>query len=286
MLQIVVDVREHGLIEKLKGLTEGTGSSISIVTEQLLLGDILLRKKIDSVDSEPKFTEIILYERKSFTDLLASIKDGRYEEQSHRLIHSSGMNPHNICYLLEGTFATLRNPADKRVILSATTSLSYFKGFSVFRTATIYENAELIWAMANKIQKEFEKGREAPSYYSRFVAPQQPPSETIERNDNAETVAYSNFVKKAKRENITPENIGEILLCQIPGISSNIATEVLKHFGGSFTQLITEIKTSPEKLDAIYLESSSGKRRKLSSSVIQSILRFLLIKDKVEEDHK
>jgi ERCC4-type nuclease len=100
-------------------------------------------------------------------------------------------------------------------------------------------------------------------------------------------------VKKAKRENITPENIGEILLCQIPGISSHIATEVLKHFGGSFTQLITEIKTSPEKLDAIYLESSKGdgKRRKLSSAVIQSILRFLredsgVSMDKVEEDHK
>ena len=275
MLQIVVDVREHSLIEKLRGLATESKSDISIVTEQLLLGDILLRKKIDSDSQEPNFKEIILYERKSFVDLLASIKDGRYEEQSHRLIHSSGMNPHNICYLLEGTFATLRNPADKRVIMSAMTSLSYFKGFSVFRTATIYETAELIWAMANKIQKEFEKGREVPSYCSLSVAHQQPPSETIERNDNAETVAYSNFVKKAKRENITPENIGEILLCQIPGISSHIATEVLKHFGGSFTQLITEIKTSPEKLDAIYLESPSGKRRKLSSAVVQSIVKFL-----------
>ena len=284
MLQIVVDVREHSLIEKLRGLAEGSGSSISITTEQLLLGDILLRTITkQEPESDPDvpsiIKDLILYERKSFVDLLASIKDGRYEEQSHRLIHSSGMNPHNICYLLEGTFATLRNPADKRVILSATTSLSYFKGFSVFRTATIYETAELIWAMANKIQKEFDKGREVPSYCSRSFASasQQPPSENIDNNENVETVAYSNFVKKAKRENITPENIGEILLCQIPGISSHIATEVLKHFGGSFTQLITEIKTSPEKLDAIYLESSSGKRRKLSSAVIQSILRFLTL---------
>lgn len=278
MLQIVVDVREHSLIEKLRGLAEGSGSSISIVTEQLLLGDILLRKKTDSVDSEPKFNEILLYERKSFMDLLASIKDGRYEEQSHRLIHSSGMNPHTICYLLEGTFATLRNPADKRVILSAITSLSYFKGFSVFRTATIYETAELIWAMANKIQKEFEKGKPIPSYSSRSLPSESSSSEeNIERNENEPQESYSHFVKKAKRENITPENIGEILLCQIPGISSHIAHEVLKHFGGSFSQLIQEIKTSPEKLDAIYLESSKGdgKRRKLSSAVVQSILRFL-----------
>jgi len=282
MLQIVVDVREHSLIEKLRGLVEGSGSSISIVVEQLLLGDILLRT-VETDSSSTK--EIILYERKSFMDLLASIKDGRYDEQSHRLIHSSGFHPHNICYLLEGTFATLRNPADKRVILSAMTSLSYFKGFSVFRTATIFETAELIWAMANKIQKEFEKGREVPSYsscssrslISEPSSSENKTEENIERNENDQQESYSHFVKKAKRENITPENIGEILLCQIPGISSHIATEVLKHFGGSFTQLITEIKTSPEKLDAIYLESPSGKRRKLSSAVVQSILRFLRV---------
>ena len=273
MLQIVVDVREHGLIEKLRGIAEGSGSSISIVVEQLLLGDILFRTIAKSEsDAILSAKEILLYERKSFVDLLASIKDGRYDEQSHRLIHSSGINPHNICYLLEGTFATLRNPADKRVILSAMTSLSYFKGFSVFRTATIFETADLIWAMANKIQKEFEKGKPIPSYSSCSVTsqPQQIEGDTA-------PASYGNFVKKTKHENITPENIGEILLSQIPGISSHIAHEVLKHFGGSFSQLITEIKTSPEKLDAIYFESSKGdgKRRKLSSAVIQSILRFL-----------
>jgi len=95
-------------------------------------------------------------------------------------------------------------------------------------------------------------------------------------DEGAHVVNYSNFVKKSKRENITPENIGEILLSQIPGISSHSAIEILKHFDGSFSKLITEIKTNPEKLNAIYLESSEGKRRKLSGSVIQSILKYLI----------
>ena len=269
MLQIVVDVREHDLIEKLNGIAAESKSDITIVIETLLLGDILLRKNSNDV---PNTKELLLFERKSFVDLLASIKDGRYEEQSHRLIHSSGMNPHNICYLLEGTFSTLRNPMDKRVILSAMTSLSYFKGFSVLRTATVFETAELIWAMANKLQKEFDNGKSIPSYASPSVSSQQ----LVERTEQV-PCAYGNFVKKTKHENITPENIGEILLSQIPGISNHIATEILKHFGGSFSQLITEIKTAPEKLDSIYLESSSGKKRKLSSAVIQSILRFLWV---------
>lgn len=252
MFEIVVDVREHALIEKLRGLAVELKSSVSIVVETLLIGDVMFRSS--------KSTEILLYERKSFADLLASIKDGRYEEQSHRLIHTSGMNPHNIIYVLEGIFSTLRNPADKRVILSAMTSLSYFKGFSVFRTATTLETAELIWAMANKLQKELENGREVSSQQSAKIP---------------ESTDYSNFVKKVKRDNITEENIGEIMLSQIPGISGNIAAEILKHFGGSFSQFIAEIKTNPEKLDAIYLESTGGKRRKLSSAVIKSILRFL-----------
>jgi len=294
MLQIVVDVREHSLIEKLNSIAAESKSDITIVVETLLLGDILLRTvtgaalntvatipgaALNTVATIPgaalntvATSEILLYERKSFVDLLASIKDGRYEEQSHRLIHSSSMNPHNICYLLEGTFSTLRNPMDKRVILSAMTSLSYFKGFSVFRTATIFETAELIWAMANKIQKEFDNGKPIPSYTSPSVSSQP----LVERTEQVQVpCAYGNFVKKTKHENITPENIGEILLSQIPGISNHIATEILKHFGGSFSQLMTEIKTAPEKLDSIYLESSSGKKRKLSSAVIQSILRFL-----------
>ena len=44
--------------------------------------------------------EIIILERKSVSDLLASIKDGRYEEQSHRLIHSSGLYRHHIIYII------------------------------------------------------------------------------------------------------------------------------------------------------------------------------------------
>jgi ERCC4-type nuclease len=314
MIEIVVDVREHALIEKLNGLVAASESysdpkikgpkikdqKIKIETAALLLGDVLFRTDVT--------TELILFERKSFADLLASIKDGRYDEQSHRIIHTSGLHTHNIVYIIEGIFSTLRTPADKKIILSAMTSLSYFKGFSVVRTATVTETAELIWAMANKIQKEFEKGKPIPSY-----ALVQTQDNTTTSNDNQESnesenvertepVSYGNFVKKSKRENITPENIGEILLAQIPGISNHIATEILKHFGGSFTRLIDEIRTNPEKLDAIYLESNATnvvKRRKLSSAVIKSIRSYLIERqinnnitndtestDMVEVDHK
>lgn len=282
MVEIVIDVREHALIEKMKEMVPA--ESIKIETSALLLGDVLFR--IDTTN------EIILFERKTFVDLLASIKDGRYEEQSHRLIHTSGLHPHNIIYIIEGISSTIRNPADKKIIMSAMTSLSYFKGFSVFRTSTVFETAELILAMANKIQKEFEKGKSIPSYSSAAIS-RQPSVENESAEPECESssepntiTSYGNFVKKSKRENITPENIGEILLSQIPGISNHIAVEILKHYDGSFIQLIDELKTSPEKLNTIYLETGTGKKRKLSCAVIQSILRYLVSENKPIEHFK
>jgi hypothetical protein len=41
---------------------------------------------------------------------------------------------------------------------------------------------------------------------------------------------YCSVIKKVKKENITPDNIGEIMLCQIPGISSTTAIAILKEF--------------------------------------------------------
>jgi ERCC4-type nuclease len=299
-MQIVIDAREHALIDKLRLIAPEIYEKILV--EQLLLGDALIRTS----EMEDR-REILLFERKSLTDLLASIKDGRYEEQSHRIIHTSGLHPHNVIYVIEGAFSSLRNPADKKIILSAMTSLSYFKGFSVFRTMTVLETAELILAMSSKLEKEFAKGRDFPLYASpkqnifvvasaaaAAVETKHQEDEFVEQRANEQTAdeqradeqranklteleSYSSFVKKAKRDNITPENIGEILLCQIPGISSHIAKSVLSNFVGSFLKLIEDIKTQPEKLNAILVETTKGdgKRRKLSTAVIQSILRFL-----------
>ena len=42
---------------------------------------------------------------------------------------------------------------------------------------------------------------------------------------------YSSVIKKHKSKNITKENIGEIMLCQVPGISSTIAKKIMEKYG-------------------------------------------------------
>lgn len=253
-MRIVLDTREPALHEKCKTLL----ASFPLLVQSLDLGDIVLQNEAGN--------PVIIFERKSLQDLLASIKDGRYEEQSHRLLHASGKHPHNIVYIIEGPLSQLFRPADKQMVLSAITSLSFFKGFSVLRTASLQETAELICGMANKIHKEYEKGRAVPLYG--YPSSSEPVAE-------APLPSYSAFVKKTKQDNITPENMGEILLCQVPGVSPPVAKEVLRIYGGTIHDVLLGMETSPEKLHTIYLTSAGNKRRKLGSNVIQNLLRFL-----------
>jgi ERCC4-type nuclease len=314
-MRIIIDDREPKLFQLCQDLLvqtdEKTKNIITLVTQVLHLGDIVL-------ETDDQKT-IMLIERKSFADLLASIKDGRYEEQSYRLINSSGLHPHSVLYLLEGMFSQLKRPqTEKPIILSAITSLNVFKGFSTHRTATIQETAEWVIALAKKMDKELKKGKRP--YYSVEEAQNQlsgsldtAPSKSIMNekgdelkgdelksdelkgdeltitcnpttslsNTNTNTISESTYctvVKKVKKDNITPTNIGEIILCQIPGISSQTAMAIMAHFPSGFPDLIKQIQADPARLDNILIPPTNGaqKGRKINKNSIENIKRFLI----------
>ena len=273
-MKIIIDDREHDLYDKCYSIvnTEGNTTFIQLEKQTLPLGDILIRTDEDK--------DVLLIERKSFPDLFASIKDGRYEEQSYRLSHSSGFPPHNIMYLLEGMFSQLNNNIEKKLIYSTITSLNYFKGFSVMRTSTVRESAEFIIWMANKIERDFHKGK-FPSYLLRqgagsneMITPSPSIPISCDESNDPKIADYCNVVKKVKKDNITKENIGEIILCQIPGISSITAITIMKQFK-SFPHFLDEIKNNPQILDNIIIEKS-GKSRKIGKNCIENIKLFLL----------
>jgi len=91
---IKIDHRESELLKKIQFLIDNTESfkNIQILVENLPLADIIINNGIQ---------DLIMIERKSLNDLSASIKDGRYEEQSYRLNGIEHHN-HNIVYLIEG----------------------------------------------------------------------------------------------------------------------------------------------------------------------------------------
>ena len=251
-MKIIIDERESTIYEKCLQIQQSQTpplTTIAIEKQVLPIGDILLK-----TDDGQQTVAII--ERKTVADLLASIKDGRYAEQSYRLANQAECPLHNIVYLIEG-FPT---HADKRLVLASMTSIGFFKGFSVARTGSASETAEWIIWTADKIERSFQK-REVLAY--RATSDVAPTSQQ-----------YCSVVKKVKKDNITQENIGEIILCQIPGISSVSAIAIMSQFR-SLVHLLESLKENPACLDQIQYESN-GKMRRISKACIESIKRLLL----------
>ena len=142
-----------------------------IKSERLPLGDIILNDPGQG-QGQGQGRDIVLFERKSLNDLAASIQDGRYKEQSFRLIENAtatGFHTHNIVYIIEGDLTQYEakrnknNRITKTALLSAMVSLMYYKGFSVVRTMNLGETADFILHFADKVAKESADGA-TPAY--------------------------------------------------------------------------------------------------------------------------
>ena len=260
---IRVDSREDALHDLLR--LNLVAASHQLRSEPLPIGDIIL-------SSSDGATDYIVFERKSLQDLAASIRDGRYKEQSHRLQSIPNMHNHNVVYIVEGDFSRYNerfSKIGKKALHSAMCSLNYYKGFSVIRTMSILETYEIIHHYADKLAS-------SPAPYGHYYgdALALPPE-----NDDAVAVAsYCSVlkVKQVKCENITPQNIGEIMLCNIPGVSSKTASAIVKKYP-TLRILMEAFQTHgcADCLNDIHLESESG-QRKLSKKCIQTIYNFLM----------
>lgn len=283
---IKVDNREQDLLKQIQNLVLfiPVFKQLKVETAALPLGDIIIYDDND---------EKLVIERKCLNDLLASIKDGRYEEQSYRL---NGLNHpnHNIYYLIEGDVNKSNrfkdNNIEKLTLYSAMFSLNYYKGFSVMRTLSMEETAIFICNTANKLSKSDKK-----AYYENKPPIANTVSNVITNengeNNLAETVEnlavveqnlesdkdYISVVKKVKKENITPENIAEIMLCQIPGISSVTAIAIMDKFK-TIPNLINEIQQNDNCLKDISYQNSKGQSRKINKTSLVNIVKFLLKK--------
>ena len=96
-----------------------------------------------------------------------------------------------------------------------------------------------------------------------------------ETNPSAEpTGDYCSVVKRVKKDNIQKDNIGEIMLCQIPGISDVTSRAIFAKFK-TITSLILAIQQDEHCLDDIQTVMSNGKPRKINKTSVQRIIEFL-----------
>jgi ERCC4-type nuclease len=275
-MEIWVDTRERELIGMLKHFLEimPACKGVSLVIKPLELGDIILSYQ---------GSEKVIIERKSVGDLAASIKDGRYEEQGYRL-NGNSMPNHNIVYLIEGDVNkvnSFKSKIDKMTLYSAMTSILLFKGFSIMRSSNMEESAIMICNMAYKIEKSVADGKQF-YYKEQVLVNNEVTSEVVETNtstipipmDKPDEKDYCAVVKRVKKENITKENIGEIMLCQIPGISSITALAIMKKYN-NLPNLVNQLKENKDCLKDLDYTNASGQTRKISKTVIATIVNYL-----------
>lgn len=246
-MQIVLDEREVQLIQRFHELVPHI-DSITTSRQMLPLGDVLIQHNEK---------DLFLIERKTLSDLIASIKDGRYEEQSYRFCHSVPIERHHIIYILEGPMSQLKTPQEKKMVYSSIIRMHAFKGFTVFRSSSVLETCDYIISLCDKTLREFQKATPLWSF----------------QNPNVQEQDYCSVIKKVKKDNITKENIDEILLCQIPSVNNVSAKAVLEKFGSLYL-LMNEIRKDVTCLNGLMIESK-GKTRRLAKNVIQNIVHFL-----------
>lgn len=251
-MRLKIDNRERKLIQLLKAYNDQFGfKNIEFIVEKLDLGDFII---CDDNDNEK-----LIVERKSLNDLASSIKDGRYIEQSHRLT-GYPIHNHNIVYLIEGDLSTWTNryKVQANTLYTAIFSLNYYKGFSVIKTIDINETAEYILRMCDKLNRENKK----VSYY-----------DGGEKVNNSKK--YCEVIKKVKKENITPENIGEIILSQIPGVSGHTSKIIIDKYG-SLYNLLCDLDVNPKCLDMLTYTTQKGQTRRISKTSVRNIVQYLL----------
>ena len=147
-------------------------------------------------------------------------------------------------------------------------SLNYYKGFSVINSLNQVETGDLLLAFASKLIRENK-----PGFYCDL-------SNNVENNIinaniiNTNTIKdnYIENVKLSKKSHVNSDNIFQLMIMQIPGISAASAQALANEFK-NIEDLISSLKDEKdERLKNVKLASG----RKLNKTISESLKKYLL----------
>lgn len=236
----MIDARETTLEASLRN------SDIEFTKDTLALGDAV-------IVNDPGET-LLIFERKTWQDLASSISDGRYVEQSTRLL-AAGVSNHNVVYVIEGDLEKYkqRGRVSAHALRSAIVSLNYYKGFSVMLTSCTAATAQLLGDYLRKISKEAAAGK----------------TPTLQQVSSEQLEPYVQLQQRGKRKT-RPEEIETAMVAQIPGINATMASNIL-----SISSLRQLIETKGSIIENATYTTTTGKTRRIPCSVAESLKEYL-----------
>ena len=162
-IQIQLDYRERALLDTLRPLVSGKPDLELAPPGNLLVGDINLLAIGDLGQTQHQ----LIIERKSYADLIASIKDGRYKEQKLRLQAACTQNiwATRFIYLIES--GTQPDDQTGPLFYGSWVSMALRDNIPVIRVLSIAEGARFITRLADRLVKDASDLIPEPSTASR-----------------------------------------------------------------------------------------------------------------------
>ncbi len=160
----------------------------------------------------------IIIERKTYPDLEASIKDGRYKEQKERMLKAYPYKVRKIL-LLEGSPAKFH--MGEKTLRSVIINSMIRDHISVYCCRDFAEICVMLETIILNL----------PKYVDELIQ-----STCVIGGDNQiaafgnELEAYTHSVKSGKKENLTPKICFRNMLCQINGISNSVADMLVEKY--------------------------------------------------------
>ena len=238
---LVVDNKERHVIAELQK------QKVPHVVETLDVGDYII-KSGSGIDSMP----YAVWERKTYDDLAASLKDSRYADQKHRLqVHNAPVKGYIIeGYQPEGQFRGLYPGTLDSIILG----LTIRDGLVVLKSNGIKHTVTILKKMLKKFP-EYQEHKDGP--------------DLKERHENT---IIQGSISTVKRENYTPELCFLSQLAQIPGVSTVVARCIAEEYS-SWPVLLEVVRSNDgvRKLSQL----TTGKKR-LGTNLAQTICKYII----------
>ena len=311
---IIIDNREHKLIELIKNTSSFT---IPYEIKKLDIGDIII-----SSSKHPDKSLII--ERKCMTDMISSIKDGRYKEQKIRL-QAEGSNSNTIiCYLLEGLVNDLRKLNDKTLLYGSIISSIFRDTIPIIRTTSLQETLDILIRLYERMNKNINdfftlknnnlqqdiKINDTPeriiintsnsivntSNSNIFILDtpiilndnlnnknnNNETNKTINNENTENTNLYLHSIKKCKKDNMTPKLWNQLILTNIPGVSTSIAIKINEIYPTiiSLLNAYTNCETDNDRsklLSTILLTHTEKQKRHIGKVISKRIYEYLYL---------
>ena len=250
---LILDCREHQLIDIFNTnnaqTNASTTTSYSYNTKQLLVGDIQISSG----------NYVLLIERKSVPDMIASINDGRYKEQKVRLLkHIDEQRRSGIIvrpfYIVEGiynlsapVFGRISKEQEHAGFTGSLISTQLRDNIPIFRTFNMDETVYLI----NRIICRMQNSKTYLELFNGHILNNSNSNSNINSNGNQLDLAngvsgannsgaegmvnsaepsYLSNVKVKKSDNINPHSWNILALTSIPGVSNNIAECIINKY--------------------------------------------------------